>query len=163
MPKTNNLKAALAVLFLIVFTAAVTGCGGEKEVDQYDFTLPGLEGEEVTLSSYTGKVILIKFWTTACIYCLEDLVRLEALQKDYPGIEIFAINIGGQREAVKSFVESAGFTFPVLLDEDGEVAGKYRVLGVPTTVLFDKEGNIVYNKPGALPLKSMKELLESEL
>jgi peroxiredoxin len=59
------------------------------------------------------------------------------------GVSVLAINIGESEQTVKRFVEKNKYAFPVLLDKNSAVAGQYQVMGIPTYVLMNKNGEIV--------------------
>ena len=99
---------------------------------------------------------------------------MEEIYKEYGdrGVAILAVNStsmelrGGNdskksRKQVEEFIESAGFTFPVLLDSDDEVLVKYNnivpITGIPTTFMIDKKGQIRYARPGAFISKEQIE------
>lgn len=108
------------------------------------FSLPDLEGRQIRLSSYKGKNLILFFWTTWCPFCRRSLVELEG---KYPsikaqGIEVLSIDIGEPIYKVKNLLERHPVSFPVLLDSDTDVAEGFRIIGVPTYVLVDSNGNI---------------------
>ncbi|MGM0844808.1 MAG: peroxiredoxin family protein [Bacillota bacterium] len=114
-----------------------------------DFTLNTLSGEEVSLSDYRGKKVLINFWAAWCTPCTKELPALEAFNKASPGVEVISINIDPEDNA-KQFAEKAGISFPVLLDEYDEVNEEYRVISIPTTMLIDENGIVTNKHIGAL-------------
>lgn len=112
-----------------------------------NFKLPDLSGEVVELSSYkNSQAVLLFFWTTWCPYCLREIrilnSRIQNLQAK--GIEILAINAGESQIKVKRLMQNYDLDLKVLLDEKAEVADSYGVLGVPTFVLIDKKGRVIF-------------------
>ncbi|WP_127585164.1 TlpA family protein disulfide reductase [Paenibacillus koleovorans] len=127
--------------------------------------LEGLDGQSYQVGGTRDKVLLINFWASWCGPCeLEapDLKRLADKYKD--GMELYAINVTSQdrMDNVNSFVKHFGFDFPVLLDPDGQASDTYRIRGLPTTFLVDRNGVITdaFNllNPDELE-KRIKELL----
>ncbi|MCC6611868.1 MAG: TlpA family protein disulfide reductase [Anaerolineae bacterium] len=109
-----------------------------------DFTLGTLHGGEVTLSDFQGQAVLINFWATWCVPCrfeMPELVRAYQAHSD-EGFTILAVNLTDQDslEDVREFVGEFDMTFPVLLDESGQVSTLYGLLGLPTTVFVNREG-----------------------
>ena len=94
----------------------------EKVGAQIDsgFELPNLDGQEVNISNYKGKYILINFWATWCKPCVRELPSLESLQSNFnaENFEIIAIHIGQTKDQVRSFLIEEGITLNVLIDED---------------------------------------------
>lgn len=115
------------------------------EEEAPDFTLKDVAGNEVKLSDYQGKVVLLVFSTTWCSYCRAEVPHLKKLYAKYQskGLVLLNIDIQESQKKVASFVAKNKISYPVLLDEDGKVSLAYGIQGVPTTVLINKEGIIL--------------------
>jgi peroxiredoxin len=140
-------------LFLFLLLAAFSFLSFTKlEADEVvaapDFSLPDLSGSSVTLSAYKNnkQSVLLLFWTSACPYCLREMKILNAKQGNLreKGIELLAINAGESKTRVERLVNNYNLDLRVLLDENTEVSYAYGVLGVPTFVLIDSKGNVVF-------------------
>lgn len=111
-----------------------------------DFTLKTLDGNSVRLSDFRGKkVVLINFWATWCPPCRLEMPTMQQIYAEYKasGFEILAISIEPDAEqAISDFVKELRLTFPILLDPDMKVARKFRVIGLPVSVLIDRQGII---------------------
>lgn len=117
-----------------------------------DFTLPDMDGETFTLSSYRGKVVMLNFWATWCPPCRREMPSLERLYtklKDQ-GFVVIAVNQFEDPDLVFEFTGrlSLAPTFPILFDRDSRVAEQFGVKGLPTTYLLDKDGLIRYRAIG---------------
>jgi len=110
-----------------------------------DFTLKTIGGQEITLSGLRGKVVLLDFWATWCGPCKESIPHLTQLYKNYQdkGFELIGMSMdkSGDVEMVRRFVKSMDISYPIIMTPD-EVARNYKVTGLPTTVLIDKEGKV---------------------
>jgi len=109
-----------------------------------DFTLNDLSGNQVTLSNFRGQVVLINFWATWCGPCLIEMPAIErryAALKDQ-GFVVLAIDLDEPITEVSAFVHELGLTFPVLLDPGAAINDLYRVRGLPTSFVVDREGVI---------------------
>lgn len=108
-----------------------------------NFTLPLMNGGEVSLADYKGKVVLLNIWATWCNPCREEMPSMEQLYQNMKGkpFEILAASIDtrGSKD-VEPFVKKLGLTFPVLLDSDKKVNNMYQATGVPETFIIDKNG-----------------------
>ncbi|OGX17441.1 MAG: hypothetical protein A3K83_06815 [Omnitrophica WOR_2 bacterium RBG_13_44_8b] len=125
-----------------------------------DFSLQDAGKTTYTLSSYRGKPVLLFFWTTWCPFCRKEMGELKNIypQLTQEGWELFTIDIQEPEYKVENFMESHGLTFKLLLDKDGQVAYAYSVLGVPTYVLINKKGEIVF-KDNYFPKDTYKKLI----
>jgi len=116
-----------------------------KAADPYNFTLPLLSGENATLSSFRGKVVILNFWATWCPPCRAEMPSMEILYKRYKdqGLEILAVDIGENANTVRQFVQKNNYSFPVLLDTTKQTSAIYGVEAIPTTYLIDRNGKII--------------------
>jgi peroxiredoxin len=124
-----------------------------------DFKMKDLSGEEVTLSKFKGKKVIINFWATWCPPCKEEMPVMEDFYKKYRDkVEILAINIDPQYN-VKEYQESLGLSFPILLDEDDKINKAYDILTVPTTYVINEQGIITHKQIGAITTMDAFETL----
>jgi thiol-disulfide isomerase/thioredoxin len=116
-----------------------------------DITLPTLSGAFIHLADVRGKVVLLNFWATWCVPCRTEMPTLEELYQRYRdrGLEVVAVNLDMlSTPGVEAFVKEVGVTFPIVLDPSWATARAYRVVGVPTTYLIDRAGNVVVREVG---------------
>lgn len=126
--------------------AATQGAGSDRPAD---FTLPDLDGRPVTLRRFLGeKLVLLVFWATWCPECKAAIPEINALTTGplAEKLQIFGLDYRESREKVARAVTSRGIRYPVLLDERGQAAKAYGVVGIPTYVLIDRRGNVVYRE-----------------
>ena len=158
----------LFIITIIILGALLVGCFSEEpennsegnnigEVEESniapDFTLTTLDGNQVSLSDYKGKKVLLNFWATWCSYCRSEMPEFQELTEEHGDrVEVLAVNIMQREtvEGIRDFVDNNGYTFKVLLDEDNTVSNAYRVRGVPANYLINSEGEIVIEKSGPL-------------
>ena len=116
-----------------------------------DFTLSTIGGESVTLSDFRGKVVMAHFWMKSCGACRREMPHIQAVFDSWSDEElvILAVHVRSSAVSVRSFVRGGRFTFPVLLDPEGEVSEDYQVFHFPTTFFIDDEGIIVATKEGS--------------
>ena len=117
-----------------------------------DFTLKDLSGKDVVLSSHRGHVVLINFWATWCTPCR---IEMPAIQKRYEalkdkGFVVLAVDDDEAINDVSAFTHELGLTFPVLLDPGERINDLYRVRGLPTTFIVDREGTIQQQQIGLM-------------
>lgn len=132
------------------------------------FSLARLGGGDVSLSELRGRAVLINFWASWCPPCrleMPDLVRAYE-RYEAQGLTILAVNLTFQdaMQDVEAFVEEFHMTFPVLLDERGEVAaGLYRLRGLPTSVFVEPSGIIRRIYIGAMSAEQIDEFVKEIL
>ena len=132
----------------LALASSLTACAEPPEVGTEvgniapDFTLQTIDGETVTLSDFRGKTVMVNIWLTDCKGCVDEMVHIQAVFDKWSDKElmILAINTTDSAATVKEFVNSRGFTFPILVDPHGQVSGDYCKFGAPTTFFIDGKG-----------------------
>ena len=118
-----------------------------------DFVLKTTEGDNYKLSENTGTgPIVINFWATWCIPCIEELKHMKNIYKKYSekNVQFLAIAIDDPKTVgrVNSFVKSHNYPYKILLDTNSEVINLYQSKVPPYTVLIDQAEQIVYTHVG---------------
>ena len=147
-------KTSLALL-LAFFCC---GFSGDKAKN---FALPNLQNEQVELKALLKKgPVLIDFWATWCKPCIKAFPELEAIHQKYKneGLTVVGINTDSprMRERVEPFIKNLKVTFPILIDENGDVMMQFRVMALPTPFLISLDRNILATNVGYLPLQMRK-------
>jgi len=143
-------------LFLIVGILLLLFLGihflRDREEPEPASQLPGLDGKLYSLSDFRGEPVVISFSATWCPPCRRELPLLQKIYEEYKDkarLNVLVIDSGEPRDKVEALARELGITFPVLLDEEGEVARKYGVLYLPTLYFVDPLGNLVAQVIGA--------------
>ena len=127
-----------------------------KESPEEGFTAPGftlqnLNGSPVNLGDFRGKVVLLNFWASWCGPCKKEIPALKRLYqvRKGPDFEILAVSLDRTAgDKVASFVNANQMEFPILLNPDGDMGGRYWVRGIPTSFLLDKKGIVKWKVVG---------------
>ena len=145
-----------------------TESGPEKNMMAPDFELITLAGEKVKLSDYKGKKVMLNFWVSWCGPCRVEMPYMDNYYEKYKAsenVEIIAVNMTHMEreksETAKKFVNEHQLTFPILLDEDGDVTDLYEVRAYPTTYIINTEGLITDKINYAIDEEKIKELVEN--
>ena len=117
-----------------------------------DFSLRNLKGNYESLDSYRGQVVVLNFWATWCAPCRVEMPSFEKLYRRYrsEGVAVLAVTLDKNAgPKIKSFVDEYELSFPILLDEEGEVEQLYPSMTIPFTYVIDREGRVVARVDGA--------------
>lgn len=133
-----------------------------------DFTLTDLDGDEVSLSSYRGKVVVIDFWATWCPPCRKGIPDFVEMQKTYgkDNFVVLGVNVDqgdNQSEVVKKvsdFAESYKINYPVLFHNIEVVYAYGGIQSIPTTFILDKEGRVIQGFAGYRPMSYFKSIID---
>jgi cytochrome c biogenesis protein CcmG/thiol:disulfide interchange protein DsbE len=111
-----------------------------------DFALKTIEGETIQLSDLRGQPVLVNLWATWCPPCRAEMQTLETVYNDYKdrGLIVLAVNMTSQDDpqAVLPFVTERGLTYPILLDDKGEIAKAYQMKSLPSSFFINRDGTI---------------------
>lgn len=124
-----------------------------------EFNLENLAGEDIHLSDYQGKYLLLNFWATWCPPCRKEMPDLNEFYQENRGeFVVVGVNIGEDKEDVKKFMHSRGYDYPILLDRDRQVAFLYRASVIPTSYFINPQGQIQYIKRGLVTKEELEEI-----
>ena len=172
---TYALTKKYILLFIIIFIGAIlfffehfieapisiTDVQVEENFDQRksavgylapDFSLRNLKGNYESLDSFRGQVVVLNFWATWCAPCRVEMPSFEKLYRRYrsEGVAVLAVTLDKNAgPKIKSFVDEYELSFPILLDEEGEVERLYPSMTIPFTYVIDREGRVVARVDGA--------------
>lgn len=129
-----------------------------------DFTLDDLNGNSVSLGDFRGKPVVINLWATWCKPCLYEMPGFESAYKKYEdkGLVVLGINLTARDtiEDVRPFIDKLSLTFPILLDETGNVSsGLYGMKGLPMSYFIDSNGILKRVQAGSMLPEKVDEYL----
>jgi peroxiredoxin len=167
MDRVRNWKRLAASLILVVLVAACSesGAAAPQGVNTgnvaRDFTLETVEGNSVSLKDHRGQVVLINFWATWCPPCRAEIPDLQStyLERREDGFVVLGVNVEEPLAEVQQFMDEMEMTYPVLLDEGGQVLQTYRANGLPMSVIVDSEGVIQVRHVGYLTASQLEDYL----
>lgn len=111
-----------------------------------DFELNTPTGETTRLSDLQGQAVLVNLWATWCPPCRAEMQSIEKIYQEYKeqGFTVLAVNMTYQDDpsAVPPFVNEQRLSFPILLDETGEMANAYQLRSLPSSYFIRRDGTI---------------------
>lgn len=142
--------------FLIIFIFLLSNAFGNESIDiknlvinkelkKYDsLTFLDVKNEQLNLNEYRGNLILLNFWASWCAPCKEEMPSLDLLQvnENLNNLMIFPINIGQDniKKASNFFEDLEIKNLELYFDSPITLAKKFRLRGIPTSILFNKNG-----------------------
>lgn len=134
----------------LMLILAVMAChsASSSAASAFDTTLYSLDGNRVNIGDMAnGKPVYLKLWATWCSDCIAQMPHFELTHKQSQDeVTVLAVNVGlnDSVESIQQVAETHALTMPMLLDRDGELAQKLKLLGTPMHVLIDSHGRIVH-------------------
>ena len=140
-----------SVYFSVMLSLIAAPLSASEEAS--DFNLRSLDGKRLHLEAMLEKgPVLLDFWATWCKPCVKAMPKLQKIYDLYKdkGLTVVGVNEDGPRgqSKVKPFMRARKLNFPIALDSDGGVMKRMRVTALPTTILVDQEGSIVFRQAG---------------
>jgi cytochrome c biogenesis protein CcmG/thiol:disulfide interchange protein DsbE len=187
------MKKVSTILLAAILTFALMACASDKKSEEAktpenqtmaqtkisgapdavtapDFTLQDAEGNDLTLSSYKGKVIILDFWATWCPPCRMEIPHFIELQETYgdSGLQVIGVSVDQQGwEAVRPFIQQYKINYPVVLLTNSGIYNAYQNLlpanergGIPFTFVIDRNGRIQHQYVGYRDKKVFEEAVK---
>ena len=128
-----------------------------------EYSAMWLDGSKFELEKHRDKVVLLNLWATWCGPCRYEIPELQAIHDKYApkGFEVIGVSVDESGvESVRDFVKEHEMTYPVVLDAEGKLANVFQTSVLPTSVIIDRSGKIVWKKFGAI-MPGDQELLKA--
>jgi len=131
-------------------------CMANAKPANFDFTMKDVEGKDVSLASYKGKVVLLNFWATWCGPCKAEIPGFVRLQEKYRDqLVIVGYSVDDTAEKAKAYAAEYKMNYPILLGEGREdVQDAYGpIWGIPASFIISKDGRVCRKHMGIAPEK----------
>lgn len=142
-------KIAAVLAIIVICTVSF---GQEVGSKAPDFSAKDLNGNEIRLSSFKGKVVLLDFWASWCVPCKKSMPHLIELNETYKtdSLIILGVNVDTELDKIREFQKAinAEISFPIIFDKDSKLPPLYNVEGMPTTVVINRDGIVKYKEVG---------------
>ena len=151
----------------------ITPSSTTENPNDFAFTLyqgqERLGAESLNFSDLRGKPVVLNFWAGLCPPCRAEMPEFQEFYDDYHDrVVLLGIDVGqftslGNREDAQALLKQLGVTYPAGFTEDPAIMRNFKVLGMPTTVFVDSEGEIFRSWIGALNLKTLSKITDEML
>lgn len=166
MRRLNRILFFTILLLLLAYL--LTACGGQEQKkleigDQApSFRAKDINGDVITLDSYKGKPVILRFWETDCKFCRADTPIFNEYFNSYKdkGLMVFYINSTDTKPSeIREFVDALDIKFPVIIDQDKSISTSYNVRVVPQTIILGPEHRIITAILGGVSEAELQEIL----
>ena len=147
--------------------AAEEVCPADAKVANFDFTFKDINGKNVALSAYKGKVVLLDFWATWCPPCRKEIPGFVELYDRYKaqGFVVLGVSMDDSTSDVKKFMRTLKMNYPILLGNEREDVEKaYGPLpGMPTSFVIARDGKICHQHTGFVAKEEFERQIKALL
>jgi peroxiredoxin len=152
--RSLSLAPGAAIVAAVMLVAVADSAARAAEpAPAPDFTLPAMDGSELRLSELKGQVVMVNFWATWCGPCRQEMPLLQQLQAKYEplGFTLVGINVEPDSAGARAWLRNSPVTFPILFDRQNQVAERFGVQGMPSSVFIDRAGKVRHVHRGYQP------------
>ena len=141
------MRNILIILFIFVFSGSALANKKAK-----------LAELEQALNAHHGKIVYLDFWASWCIPCKASFPWMNQMQDSYQsqGLKIITVNLDVDRKNADTFLAQHPANFDIIYDGDGVIARQFKLPGMPSSMLFDRNGKLVATHAGFNQQKKAK-------
>jgi thiol-disulfide isomerase/thioredoxin len=122
------------------------------------FDLRDTAGQRHRLADYKGKWVVVNFWATWCVPCIQEIPEISAFHREHPEVVILGIAMDAENPAkVKQFAAKVGHDYPLVLGDDSVEAQLGTPHALPSTRIYDPKGKVVYDRVGRVNRRFLEE------
>jgi thiol-disulfide isomerase/thioredoxin len=143
---------------------------GENTVDLGDdapsFTVDLFGGGHFSLEDHLstdGRPVVLNFWASWCVPCREEMPAFDTVAQRRPDVLFIGVAVQDSAESAMAFADEVAVSYPLGLDDDGQILELYPILGLPTTTLITGNGNIATTWSGQLDAERLESLIDEHL
>ncbi|HUQ28685.1 MAG TPA: TlpA disulfide reductase family protein [Usitatibacter sp.] len=121
------------------------------------FDLADTSGRMHRLAEYKGRWVVVNFWATWCVPCIQEIPEIAAFQRDHRDVVVIGVAIDADDAAkTRAFAKKVGHEYPLVLSDDKVERQLGTPKALPTTRIYDPTGKIVYDKPSRVDRKFLE-------
>lgn len=152
---------------VVALVGVIAGCGQAPPTDALregalfpNLRLKGLTVPDARIADYRGRLLVLNVWATWCPPCRRELPLFAEAARTQPGVVFLFVNAQEDAETVRAYLKRSGLTLRnVLLDREGRVLRRLKVVALPTTVFFNEKGQAVARHMGELSRAALFDYL----
>jgi len=139
------MKKILLVLSLLA--------AGAQAAPSLDHQVLNAQNQSVSLNEFKGKVVYVDFWASWCGPCRKSFPWMNAMQQKYQaeGLAVVAINLDTEPELAQTFLQQMPAQFNLRFNPEGDVAKSFDLMGMPSSFVFNRQGQLVQQHVGFYP------------
>jgi thiol-disulfide isomerase/thioredoxin len=127
--------------------------------DTRAFDLVDTAGKPQRLADYKGRWVVVNFWATWCVPCIQEIPDIAAFRRDHQDVAVIGVAIDAEDAAkVRAFAKKAGHDYPLVLSNDAVEKQLGEPKALPTTRIYDPSGKLVYDKASRVDRKLLESL-----
>jgi thiol-disulfide isomerase/thioredoxin len=157
-----------SIVFVVVGggSSAPSGTASPATLPTSPTALPTFSDDEfkTMLAGLKGKVVVVNIWASWCGPCIQEAPGLAQLSTRYgDSVQFVGVDIGDQTAPARAFIRRFGWTYPSVADPQKEIKRGYGFLGQPDTLVYAKDGTILWQGSGAVDTTNLQAQIEKAL
>jgi thiol-disulfide isomerase/thioredoxin len=142
------------ILLISIFTASAHNTDTHQAVLEF----------EQAMAKHKGKIVYLDFWASWCVPCRKSFPWMNAIKRQYQqqGLVVMSVNLDADAELAKNFLQQTPADFAIIYDAKGSLAKKFKLKGMPSSYLFNRQGKLINVHVGFNDKKKLKYQKEIE-
>lgn len=125
------------------------------------FDLVDTAGKPQRLADFRGRWVVLNFWATWCVPCIQEIPEIAAFRRDHPDVVVIGVAIDAEDAAkVRAFAKKVGHDYALVLSNDDVERQVGAPKALPTTRIYDPSGKVVYDKPSRVDRRLLESLTQ---
>ena len=138
----NRLLARALAALLVAWSCSAAAAG---------FDIVDTQGHHHRLADYKGRWVVVNFWATWCVPCVQEIPELTAFARAHPGVVVIGVALdAADPDAVKRFAASHGLAYPLVIGDEAVERQLGSQVALPVTRIYDPEGRVAYDRVGRI-------------